>query len=449
MVKALRDALLRIPGLEIQSEADTTEALGGLPHGSMDDVEQLVASSRFEIYDQVAFDAAQRTLLLALDKLWRLAPSDARWKRLGDVQVSLAYVEFKRGRKADSERVLERLFRAHPDYQVDPILFPPSFRAYADAVRRRVKKSALLTLSVTSQPDGLPVFLDGRPVGKAPQTIGLPAGAYVVEVSFGDNRGLPKKVTLDAGRTTTVELRGGFEGAVHVDKGPCLVTENQREARLASLAQLAALLGVKEVVAVRVEEAAGGESHYIATLFDATSGNEPREAKVRAYSAGLPVAAIEGLATFLTTGEARAPVESMSGGKLAASADSGSLVAAAAPLKSRSPGLRTGALVTGGAGLAVLAASAFFLVQANDADGRLGKLCPNRACPSGASESAYEELVAARSSGRTTGAVLGGVAAAAVATGAILFVLSADAPSSRSPSALHVEPAGGGLLVRF
>ncbi|MHB8872352.1 MAG: PEGA domain-containing protein [Myxococcaceae bacterium] len=448
VVAALRDALLRMPGLQVQNEAATTEALGGLPHGSMDDVEQLIANSRFEIYDRVAYDAAQRTLVPALDKLWRLAPTDGRWKRLGDVQVLLAFVELKRGRKLDSERILERFFRAHPDHRVDPIEFAPSFRAFADAVRNRVKKSALLTLSVTSQPAGLPVFLEGRPIGKAPQTISLPAGDYVVEVAFGDHRGVPRKVILEAGRSTAVELRGGFEGAVYADKGPCLVTENQREARLASLAQMATLLGVKELVTVRIEDSAGGERHYIATLFDATNGTEPREARVRAYSAGLPAGAIEGLATFLTTGEARAPVESMSGGKAATSADSSSPVAVVAPPQPPASSLRTGAWITGGAGLGVLAASAFFLVQANDLDGRLGKLCPNKVCPTDASEPAYEELVTARGSSRTTGAVLGGVAAAAIATGAVLFILSGEA-SPPSSSAFHVEPAGGGLLVRF
>src|SRR5207253_1239550 len=74
----LREALGRGEGSGVLSAEETANRLGGAPHGTLADSERMLASARFDVLDQSAFDRAERTLLFALDDLRALPPSDAK-----------------------------------------------------------------------------------------------------------------------------------------------------------------------------------------------------------------------------------------------------------------------------------------------------------------------------------------------------------------------------------
>jgi hypothetical protein len=286
------------------------------------------------------------------------------------------------------------------------------------------------------------VSIDGLPVGAAPQEVKLPAGRYRFEASFGGRRGAPKTVTVDG--KGAVELDEAIEGAVYVDDGPCLAATGQRADRLAALVRLGSLLDAQQLVAVRFEEPAGGERYLIASVVDARTGEEAREARVKVRNGELASGAVLGLAKFLSTGQATAPVEAVS--RAAAPAKPDVRVAAQGPPPAKAS-LRTAAYVTGGAGVVAALASGYFFLSASGAQARVASLCRTGSCPEG-SRAEVSKLVPQAASQGTAGAVFAGVAAAALATGVVLYVLEPE--RSEAPSAaLTLFPTGASVAVTF
>ncbi len=226
-------------------------------------------------------------------------------------------------------------------------------------------------------------------------------------------------------------------GGLYADLGPCLVTEPSRDARLAAVVRLASVLGVGRVVAVRLEEPGGGERYLVASVVDAATGSEAREAKVKVLAAGLPVGAMPRLAEFLATGEAAAPVEPLGG----FAATEPPLVTTA-PLTStrRSNHLRTGAYVSAGATIASFAIAGYFGLQSAAAARDVRRLCPGGACTADG-----QARLRDFERDRTTATIAGAVGGVALATGVALFVLS----SKEDSVAVTAAPGGAAIAGRF
>ncbi|MFZ5467984.1 MAG: PEGA domain-containing protein, partial [Myxococcota bacterium] len=422
LARSLRAALRERPGSKVQSEEETALRLGGLSRSSLAEVERLLAGARYELFDQAAYDRAERALTTALEDLWRLPPTEERWRDVREVRTLLASIFLKTERKREAERELEALLRVEPEYRPDANLYPPSMRKFAEGVAGRLRREPSHALSVVTLPPGLPVLVEGKPLGSAPQTVRLPAGEYWVEASFGGRRGLPKKVRLPT--RATVELDAGFEGAVYADVGPCLATGGSREERLAAVVRLAALLGVAQVVAVRVEEPAGEGRYEVASMVDASSGQEVREAKVKVVPGGSPAGAMPRLAAFLATGEVLPPVEAIKGAeKVVASAPVPARVEIQQPVPANRSGLRTASFVVAGAGVAALAGGGYLLLQAGRQNEQMTALCPESTClPDSLAE--FDRLERARGSSSSTGTVLVAAGGAALVTGVVLYMVS-------------------------
>ncbi|MBI3183732.1 MAG: PEGA domain-containing protein [Myxococcales bacterium] len=426
----------------MQTEAESARLLGGVPRGSLADVERVIAGARADYYEENAA-RAERTLVAAAEDLELLPPTPERWEDLLEVHTLLAWIRSSAGRVEEAEATLERLYRLDPDYGPSVNAYPTSLRNLAARVQKRMKAEARVALTVTTRPEGLSVFVGGRGVGKAPVTVMLPRGEYGVEASWGGRRGLPRVARV--GQDASVELSAGLEGAVWAGHGPCLAAAAAREERLTMLVRMGALLGVDALVAVRQEEPSEGERYLVVSTVEVRSGEEAREAKVKLYAAGLPPGSVERLADFVATGEAVPPVEATRGQvasarPAAAPADApkeAKLAPASVPGVVAAPGgdqrrVPVAGYVAGGAAAALAAGAAVFYARALADERGLESMRGAGAFAAG-SEDQVRQLDGSLARNRTAAVGLAGAAVGAGLTSAALFLFGGGAAGEASP----------------
>ncbi len=419
------------------TEERTTDPFGGMPRGTLADAERLIAGARFDLYENQALDRAERTLLVALDDLRRLPPGEALWRDVKSVRSHLAALALRRNDRNAATAHLEATFRVEPDHVLDHNLFPPSLRAFADRVRAQVKALPAYDLSISTQPRGVETFVDGRPVGRAPVTIRLPAGEYRVEARFSDVRGIPRTLRLDA--PTSIELHADFEGAIQTARGLCVALE-RREDVLAALVRMAGVLGVREIVAMRLEDREDGGTFYVASLVDAGSGQDLREGRVKLFAGAAPPSALERLADFLTTGEVEPPVEPIKGARSAPAA----VARAPHPVQHQQSPNRIPSYVAAGAGVASLATALVFVGRGAERQSEMNRICPGATCQPGAIAE-YERLQRARNGEHTAAWIFGVTAGVGLATAAVLYLV----PPGSGAEATALEASPSGLRVTF
>ncbi len=313
--KGYRQALEAKLGAELLREADTIARLGGASRSSPGEVERLIAAATTDIFEGGQAARAVTALTGVLDDIARLPPSPARYAAHVKALSLIGHVQLKGANgEAAATPTFERLLRTDPKFTPDADLFPPATRNFVAKLRTKAeKKSARVTLSVTTKPAGQTVYVDTKPLGPSPQTIFLPAsGTYLVDVDWGEGkRGLTRTVKLDEA-SASVELDKAFDGSVFPDK-VCVRTDGTRKGRLAIAARLTSLLGVHTVHAIREEEPADQERFVTAVTLSA-SGEERVEGRVKLYAGALTPVAWDSFVAFMLTGEKPVPpVEALQG----------------------------------------------------------------------------------------------------------------------------------------
>jgi hypothetical protein len=308
--RTIREALTRAMGAAVQTEERTVRPLAGSVHGAMAEGERLLAGA-WQDWGTNQWDRAERALRVAIEIFWGQPPTDVRWRNLRDAYALLALLQHKQGKVDEAELTIQRVLRVEPEFPVATRNYPPTFVAFVDSQRDYLKLTRLAALTVSTRPPGLPVYVGGAPIGNSPTTAKLVPGEYIVEAGFAGPRGARRLVRVV--KAEAAELDEGFEGAIAADAGPCFATDGRREARLAGLVRLAALVGATSIVAVRVEELSAGERYLTASLVDAQAGQEVREAKVRLVAGAPPPGGLDRRLAFVQTGVAEWPVEAVSG----------------------------------------------------------------------------------------------------------------------------------------
>lgn len=445
---AVRGALIQQAPDRVVPQDEVIQRLGGVPRGTLADAERLLASARFDFFDQSALERAERTLLTAIDDLRALPHSDGRWQDLKDAHALLAFLYTRQNDRARAEATITRVLAVEPKLQVSEDLFPPSFRSWIDEHRKKLARQSDATLKVVTHPAGRPVIVEGRAMGSSPLTLKLPPGKYRVEADFETGTSIPRVVALD--EAASIELWRDFEGQIHVARGPCLGTDGTRNVRLSSLSRLAGLIGAETVVGVREEELAPNERFVVATMIDARTGQEAREGRIKVPPHGVPDASSYArLAEFLSTGEVVPPVLVGAETKLTQTAPVPSSTEVAKASGGSASALRTTSYVAGGVGLAAVAGGAVLLLQSGSTLEELdqhrdpnvpGAFLPNR------SEQISE--IQQRADGqKTAGYLIGGVGAAAIIGSIIVFVVANEATEGEETA--WIVPTGNGVQVRF
>ena len=430
LARSLRAQLAAAKGSNVLTEAQTAQPLGGLPDGSLADAQRFLGNARFEVLEQAAYDRAERTLRTAEGQLARLPPSEERWRAIEELKMMRGAISLKRDRHPEAERELIELLRVDADFQPDPDRYPPSVRALVDSLRARVKKEPRARVTVSTLPEQLALFVDGKPIGSAPKGVELTLGVHQVEADFQGRRGLPREVHVEG--PTHLELEASFEGAIYPDRGPCFQTTGLPADRLAALSRLAPLWNAGQLFTTRLSEESG-TAYLIGATLDGVSGAQLREGKVRLGPEGLPPGAMASLAEFLSTGKAVAPVEPLDGIK-----------------RVSIPGLEGRTLARpltiglAATGALALAAGGYFALQASAANGRLMKLCPSGSCPVGVDEQAFAADDRARSRSGTAAVVLAAAGIGALIAGGVLW-LAAPRADALTAQAISVTAEGWAL----
>lgn len=455
-VRGLREALWKRMDAAVQSDEEAIRRLGGMSRSSLGDVDRVFSGARYDI-DCMAYDRAEQTLKIAAADLLALPPSPERWKRMRDVYALLAWAYVKLENPDAAEEMYARIVRVEPTFILDRKQFPPSTGRLLEKVRTRVAEQATAKLSVTTLPAGLPVYVDGRDIGKSPATLKVPPREYRVEVGFGEGRGIPR--TVKVGNAENVELEQAFEGSIYPLAGPCLSMGPERKGRLAALVRLASVLGTRTVVAVSHDDHGTGERYLVATTVDSTTGQETREARVKLYPAGPPAGAFEKLADFLATGDVAPPLEAVRGAQATArSPDPVSAVVLPPPPPPARPEetkvetgttsrLRILSYALGGAAVVAAVTGGYFFKNASSTRDDLSKLQNSSGIVASENIERYRSLRSRADRDQTIGTALVATGGTALLGAVVTFILSWH--GSSSPATVAVSPNGAGLTVRF
>lgn len=254
------------------SEADTAARLGGLPGRTLPELRKALDGAREAFYGGRAQKAAQE-LDRVQEEALRLFPSDDRWAVLREAMATRALVTMKSD-PAATDRTLRRLLSIDSGWEPDPNDYPPSYRKLVDAQRAAVKTAGANRLDVKVDPSGTPVFVAGRPVGKAPVSVQMPPGDYLVEAAF-SRRGMGRVVTVPrpGDPPNAVTLSSGLEGAVAPGAGPCIAVKGSQPQLLSRIWDL---LGVERLLLLRSEQTPSGP-FLVLTEWDPRSRSERGE----------------------------------------------------------------------------------------------------------------------------------------------------------------------------
>src|SRR6185437_16230984 len=120
-----------------------------------------------------------------------------RWAAFQKAASLLAWSAQKQGKPDEARDALARVVVVEPDFQPPHSDYPPTLGLLAKEAASALHSKPQGSLTVTSQPAGLPVYVDGRPEGKSPVLLDLPRGDHRVEVAFPGRRGVPRDVHLE------------------------------------------------------------------------------------------------------------------------------------------------------------------------------------------------------------------------------------------------------------
>nr|WP_228530948.1 MULTISPECIES: PEGA domain-containing protein [Myxococcaceae] len=354
------------------------------------------------------------------------------------------------GRFGEADESFRHVLRLAPNYRLDVNYFAPSTRAAFEKVRKGLQALAPTLLQVGSTPAGAEVYLDGVAVGRTPFKGSFPPGPYQLQVVKGAGRSFPRPLQLPEGGTALeqqVDL--GFEGSVQAGQPLCLQGREGTADPLRPAVKLGALLGVEEIVVLRLQRQLGGPGWVTASLLNAQGGQRVREGSLKTGAgAGAEAdAALADLALFIVTGQGapgvvQGPAQLVQAPAPPPPPAAAPALAAAQARTPADPGqaakrrqvLRVGSYVAGGAALAAFTTAGVLYERSQAEREVLALRAPDGVLRADDVPGAqlYRDL---QSRGRTiTGLVVGG-GVAALAGGALYFF-------SREPEG-HLQVSAG------
>ncbi len=453
--KAFHDAFRSRQDQEVLSLSAFNERLFPPPSKSFEDIQRQLDAAQDQFYE-ARYSRAEQALDEALKEISRLPVGDARWQLYSNAQLLHALNYRSMGKLKESDAAFRNVLRLQPQHKLDPALYPPSIRQAFEKVRAEVSKARKVKLAVKSTLPTSDVYLEGLKIGQTPLTFELVPGSYDITLVKGSAISFPRQIQAQ-GPETPVLIDLAYEGSVSASPFPCLASTDKSDERILSHAvRLGGMLGVEEVIVVRLERPSSGPNWFAATVLNVEGGQKIREGGFKAQGFEPPPEALSALVDFVTTG--RAPshlVVSNSQGKAPweqplqdVSAPSrlpeGSVASSSRPLAT--PTLRVASYVALGAGVAALGgAGVVRLMAQKDLDA-----LEERLNASGRINANDSEALALRNSLASKGNLLTGLlvgSGAALATGAVLFLVSpSEAPPPVTPG-LSARSGGASVSI--
>jgi hypothetical protein len=383
-------------------------------------------------YQSGDYEGSVRTLRAVIDDLDKLPESAEAFDQWTRAVTRLARAQQTLGRKDEATAAMDRLVRAAPAVKVDSTQYPPSFAKQIDEAKARLKNMPKRKLTIQSPVKGAKVFLDGREIGTAPMTIGVPAGVYGVSGKLGDLR-IPRFGVDLRSEDQTVPLNVDAVGAMRPSNGPGLAVSATD--RLKSLVTAGALLGLDKLVAATL--VVQGDVTYLAgSFYDVRRGMLLREGQVRLSNRQIPPGHLADLANFLVTGQrgnsvvvplplpVAAPIAPKKAEPAVARQQPTALPSTVEASAGRSKALGWTAF---GAGIGGVAFGAFAVVEGLSAKSNYNdarNMLQGNSLQVGADPARYNAAVSSGDSAKTRAFIGAGVAVGALAVGGVLGYMS-------------------------
>ncbi|MCP3169508.1 PEGA domain-containing protein [Myxococcus qinghaiensis] len=455
---AFLGALVSRPEQDVLSASGFSERLFPQPTKSYEDLQRQLDSSQDHFYESRNGKAAV-AIDEALQQINRLPVGDARWKLYVNAQLLHGLNYRAMGKQKESDTAFRNVLRLQPAYELDPDYFAPSVRQGFEKLRRELNLARKVKLSVKSTLPTSDVYLDGIKMGQTPLTLDVLAGSYDLALVKGEAISFPRQIQAQ-GADTPLLVDLAYEGSVSATPFPCLsVPEASMEQTLSHAVRLGGTLGVEEVIVVRLERPSSGPKWFAATVLNVEGGQKLREGGFKTQGLDAPAEALSALVDFVTTGRSpsnlvvmnangRAPWEQVVTSDKPGTQHGGGMDVSAPDLLSDgiadasgrpTPALRVASYVLLGTGVAALGGAGVvrFLAQKDVDD--LEKRFENGRILSSDQEALRLRNSLVQKSNLLTGLLVGG--GAAVATGAVLFLLS---PSPQAPPPVSVGVATNG-----
>ncbi|MFT3841143.1 MAG: PEGA domain-containing protein [Myxococcaceae bacterium] len=285
------------------------EKLRPQPTSTAEAVRHALDTAQTQFFDG-KFQPALEGARAAQREIERLPPSNETFKLLA-LSWALEGVTLRAlNDKAGSDEVWKRLLSLDKDFSLDRDLYPPTTLKQFDQVRKEAGRISRVELSVRSPTPGAEVLVDGKPMGKTPLKVQLPAGSYWVTLANGDLRSFSHEVQVAKAAEVQIDL--AFESAVQTRR-PLCVTAEQKNAIDQGM-KLAALAGAEQAMVVRNESPSGEAGFISVTVVEVNKGNTSRVGGMKMQQAHTPQG-VSSLADFLVTGKYVPPVVAYDGSK--------------------------------------------------------------------------------------------------------------------------------------
>jgi hypothetical protein len=309
LLRSLRlttERLAKQPAFTLAPEADLVARVGVPPGHDVEEIQRQLDSAQ-QLFYQAQYHGALERVEATLGEIDRLPPGLPRWQ-LG---VSAHLLEgLIRGRIRPGARTADMAFtdvlRLDPRYQLNTDYFSPSTVRHFEKLREQLARAPRHKLGVTSQPQGLSVFLDGREVGRTPLKLEVHPGAYRLQVGKGGRYSVPRTVGVEGPTEALVNFT--LEGAIATRQPLCFDAVADEARRVDFGTRVGTLLGVGQLVVMRLDKRSIGPQWLSATLIDVGAGRKIREGGLELRSDHFEQEVLGELARFIATGETTSKV---------------------------------------------------------------------------------------------------------------------------------------------
>jgi hypothetical protein len=450
--KAFLDTLASRPEQDVLTATEFGERLFPQSSKSFEDLQRQLEAAQDHFYEGRNTKAAQ-LLDEALQQINRLPVGEPRWRLFVDAHLLHGLNYRALGKAKESDNAFRNVLRLQENYELDPDMFAPSIRQAFDKLRRELAQARKVRLSVKSTHPTSEVHLDGYKVGLTPLTLEVIPGTYDITLVKGTTTSFPRQVQVQ-GTDMPLLIDVAYEGSVSASPFPCLASKDGNDERTLSHAvRLGGTLGVEEVIVVRLERPSSGPKWFAATVLNVEGGQKLREGGFKTQGLDAPAEALSALVDFVTTGRSpsnlvvmnnangKAPWDQHGGVDRSGGSQGGMDLSAPnrlaededAAVPRSTSGLRVASYVALGAGAAALGgAGVVRLLAQKDLNALEARLDNGRILSSDKQALVLRDSLAQKGN-VLTGLLVGG--GAAVATGAVLFLLS---PSSATPPPVSV-----------
>lgn len=227
------------------------------------------------LLDQVANGDAQDASgrADAIVDLFEQNLESVRREQLIDAYMIAAIARCRTRRQRECEDLIARVLVFREGHEYDSARYPADYADVFDRVRSRTLSSARGTLTITTEPPGAEIYVDGRSYGPSPATAeGLLVGDHYVTIKHLGYERMIRRATLRSGGASTAR----FELAVNersrlVASGPfqrVLRGELGEERAGDNLRSLGNTLGAAQVIVGVVRPIGADQVHVQVWLYD-------------------------------------------------------------------------------------------------------------------------------------------------------------------------------------